>query len=113
MHRTAPALFSALILAAGLIAITGCRKNQTSWTNNQAEAINRLELRIDQLERQVGQSIPSPIDTNSKSPAGPIKSITFRMESTDARLRVYWDDGSDSDLLCTKEQSTRIQWACG
>ncbi|HGY5543500.1 MAG TPA: hypothetical protein ACN46P_09250 [Prochlorococcus sp.] len=113
MPRTAPAFFSALILVSGLIAITGCRKDQSSWTTNQAEAINRLELRLDQLERQIGQNIPSPTDTNSKSPAGPVKSLTIRMDSTDGRLRLYWADGSESDLLCTKEQSTRIQWACG
>ncbi|WP_063405855.1 MULTISPECIES: hypothetical protein [Prochlorococcus] len=113
MQRIAPALCSTLMMVAGLMAITGCRKNQPSWTTSQAEAINRLELRLDQLEHRLGQTTPSATDTNSKTPAGPVKSLTFRMESTDGRLRVYWADGSDSDLLCTKEQSTRIQWACG
>lgn len=113
MSRIAPALFTSFMMVAGLLAITGCRKNQPSLTTSQSEAINRLEIRLDQLERRIGEKIPSPTDTNIKTPSGPIKSLTFRMESSDGRLRVYWADGNDSNLLCTKEQSTRIQWACG
>ena len=46
----------------------------------------------------------------AKPPAGPVKSLTFRMGSEDDRLRIYWGDGTTSDLPCTKEQGT---WACG
>ena len=49
-------------------------------------------------------------DTAGKPPAGPVKSLTFRMGSEDDRLRIYWGDGTTSDLPCTKEQGT---WACG
>ena len=49
-------------------------------------------------------------DPTGKAPAGPVKSLTFRTDSADDRLRIYWADGSTSDLPCTKEQGT---WACG
>jgi hypothetical protein len=39
-----------------------------------------------------------------------VKSITFRSGSGDDRLRIYWADGSTSDLPCTKEQTTTV---CG
>ena len=47
----------------------------------------------------------SYIKDMKKTPAGPIKSITFRRGTTDDRLRIYWADGSSSDLPCTQEQS--------
>ena len=39
-----------------------------------------------------------------------MKSLTYRSGSDDDRLRIYWADGTSSDLPCTKEQAT---WACG
>ncbi|MCP4972993.1 MAG: hypothetical protein GY914_04880 [Prochlorococcus sp.] len=116
MVRFPAVLLSGLTLATGCFALLGCQNNPLPRANdliNQAEAINRLELRLEQLERRVGEQLPPLADTNNKTPAGPVKSLTFRMEEMEGRLRIYWEDGSDSDLLCTKEQSTRVQWACG
>ena len=78
--------------------------------NTQREAINRLEQRLDQLERQVGEPLPPTSDSSDKIPAGPVSSITLRTGTSDDRLRIYWADGTRSDLPCTKEQNT---WACG
>ena len=76
----------------------------------QSETINRLEQRIEQLERQVGEQLPTPSEKSSKVPDGPVSSITMRTGTADDRLRIYWADGTRSDLPCTKEQNT---WACG
>jgi hypothetical protein len=39
-----------------------------------------------------------------------IKSLTLRSGSDDDRLRIYWANGSTTDLPCTKEQATLV---CG
>jgi hypothetical protein len=97
---------STLLLAALLLA--GCQGGQRSGGDEQ---IKRLELRLQQLEeRQAKQAGSDARDPSGKAPAGPVKSLTFRMGTADDRLRIYWADGSTSDLPCTKEQGT---WACG
>ena len=97
---------STLLLAALLLA--GCQGGQHSGGDEQ---IKRLELRLQQLEeRQAKQAGSDARDPSGKAPAGPVKSLTFRMGTADDRLRIYWADGSTSDLPCTKEQGT---WACG
>ena len=97
-----------LLLAALLLA--GCQGGQRSGSASQEE-MKRLELRIQQLEaRQAKQAGSDARDPSGKAPAGPVKSLTFRMGTADDRLRIYWADGSTSDLPCTKEQGT---WACG
>ena len=95
-----------LLLAALLLA--GCQGGQRGSSDEQ---IKRLELRVQQLEeRQAKQAGSDARDSSGKAPAGPVKSLTFRMGTADDRLRIYWADGSTSDLPCTKEQGT---WACG
>jgi hypothetical protein len=39
-----------------------------------------------------------------------VKSLTYRSGTSDDRLRIYWADGSSSDLPCTEEQNTLV---CG
>jgi hypothetical protein len=85
----------------------GCQSNPSA----ENERLNRIELRLQQLEqRQASPGAGSTADPSGKAPAGPVKSLTFRMGTSDDRLRIYWADGTSSDLPCTKEQST---WACG
>jgi len=92
---------------AALLLLAGCQRGPSA----ENQRLERLELRVQQLEQRQAQ--PDGGDTRDragKPPAGPVKSLTFRMNSSDDRLRIYWGDGSTSDLECTKEQGT---WACG
>ncbi len=96
----------AISLAAALLLV-GCQSQPAA----ENERLNRMELRLQQLEqRQANPEAGSTADPSGKAPAGPVKSLTFRMGTNDDRLRIYWADGTSSDLPCTKEQST---WACG
>lgn len=99
----------ALASSAALV-LSACGSKTVPVNKAQRETINRLEQRIEQLERQVGEKLPIPSDTSSKVPVGPVSSITMRTGTADDRLRIYWADGTRSDLPCTKEQNT---WACG
>jgi hypothetical protein len=92
---------------ASLLLLAGCQRGPSA----ERQRLDRLELKIQQLERRLAH--PDEADTADKAgkpPAGPVKSLTFRMGTQDDRLRIYWADGSTSDLPCTKEQAT---WACG
>jgi hypothetical protein len=92
---------------AALLLLAGCQRGPSA----DAERLDRLELRLQQLEqRQASPGAGNTADKAGKPPAGPVKSLTFRMGTSDDRLRIYWADGTSSDLPCTKEQST---WACG
>ncbi|MFM2174838.1 MAG: hypothetical protein RLZZ54_2765 [Cyanobacteriota bacterium] len=96
----------AVSLAAALLLV-GCQRGPSA----ESERLDRLELRMQQLEqRQAKPAASDAADRAGKPPAGPVKSLTFRMGSADDRLRIYWADGTSSDLPCTKEQGT---WACG
>lgn len=93
-------------LAWGLV-LAGCQLGPSP----QSQRLDRIELRLQQLEqRQANPQPPSTADKSGKAPAGVVKSLTFRSGTDDDRLRIYWADGSQSDLECTKEQNT---WACG
>jgi len=103
-------------LAAGGITVALSACGSTEATHLQEE-IQRLDLRVDQLEQRLsgngGTQRPPGTDTPPTDvtvPSGAIRSLTFRMGTEDDRLRVYWADGSTSDLPCTKEQNV---WACG
>jgi hypothetical protein len=105
-----------------VLLLVGCRPTSTSPgqpsvpRSDRVDAaaeqrLQRLELRLQQLEQRLAD--PDAADTADragKPPAGPVKSLTFRMGTQDDRLRIYWADGTSSDLPCTKEQAT---WACG
>ena len=71
----------------------------------------QLELKLQQLEQKLNNlNGPNGADSAGKPPAGPVKSLTLRTGTEDDRLRIYWADGSRSDLPCTKEQATLV---CG
>ena len=95
----------------GLTLIGGCQLKQQAIkkpSSIEREEISRLQMRINKLEAL--SKISASHKANKKMPSNPIKSITFRIGTTDDRLRIYWADGSKTDLPCTKEQAI---WACG
>lgn len=103
----------ALGLVASLLlvgwAVSGCQRGPSA----ESERLDRVDLKIQQLEQRINKlSVRSEdgADKPGKPPAGVIKSLTLRMGSEDDRLRIYWADGSKTDLPCTKEQSTFV---CG
>jgi len=100
-------LGQASLLALALL-LAGCQARPSA----QAERLDRLELRLQQMEQRLNQQRQSHdgADRSGKPPAGVIKSLTLRSGTEDDRLRIYWANGSTTDLPCTKEQSTLV---CG
>ncbi|WP_216921914.1 hypothetical protein [Synechococcus sp. CCAP 1479/9] len=80
--------------------------------NPESRRIDQLELKIQQLEQRLNKADlrPDTADPAGKPPAGVVKSLTLRTDTEDDRLRIYWADGSKTDLPCTKEQTTLV---CG
>ncbi len=97
----------ACLLALALL-LAGCQTKPAA----QAERLERLELRLQQLEQRQNQERQrhDGADRSGKPPAGVIKSLTLRSGTDDDRLRIYWANGSTTDLPCTKEQATLV---CG
>ena len=98
---------SSLFLFA--VAGSGCQRGPSA----ESQRLDRVDLRIQQLEQRLNKlsvRTEDGADQAGKPPAGVIKSLTLRMGSEDDRLRIYWADGSKTDLPCTKEQSTFV---CG
>ena len=101
------ALMASLLLVVGLGS--ACQRGPSA----ESQRLDRVDLKIQQLEQRLNKlSVRSEdgADKAGKPPAGVIKSLTLRMGSEDDRLRIYWADGSQTDLPCTKEQSTFV---CG
>ena len=97
----------ALLPLAALLLLVGCQRGPSA----DSQRLDRLELRLQQLEQRLATpDAGNTADKAGKAPAGPVKSVTFRSGTAENRLRIYWADGTASDLECTKEQST---WACG
>lgn len=107
-HLPRPLLVGFPLLAMLALA-SGCQKqgNDVQVLQQRQE---QLELKIQQLEQRLNAVTPGAADHKGKPPAGPVKSLTLRSGSSDDRLRIYWADGSTSDLPCTKEQGTLV---CG
>jgi hypothetical protein len=102
-------LLCQLSLAAGLLLLSACERQPSP----EARRIEELNLKIQQLEQRLNtlaRERNDAADRKGKPPAGVIKSLTIRTGSEDDRLRIYWADGTTTDLPCTKEQST---FACG
>jgi hypothetical protein len=102
------ALASALVVA-GLLITTGC----TNQPSRESQRLDQLEFKLQQLEQRLQKAemgSRNGADQAGKPPAGPIKSLTLRTGTADDRLRIYWADGTSSDLPCTKEQATLV---CG
>ncbi len=99
-----------LLFIPCFLTLSGCQKvtsaHNTKLKNNQ-ESIKQLSERIRKLETQV---IRREKKISVSKGSGPIKTLTLRLGTKDDRLRIYWENGANSDLPCTKEQST---WVCG
>ena len=104
-------LIPLLCLGVTSVGLTSCGLVSSSGdkpTANTRASINQLERRINQLE----QELKSPaVDADSKTPAGPLRSLTLRIGTEDDRLRMYWADGQTSNLICSEEG--KGVWACG
>ena len=102
-----------MILIIGIL-ISGCQRHEKpellSIYSHQDAEINQLKIQLAELEELIKGNTNEKPNHNFKGKLSPIKSITLRLGSNDDRLRIYWRDGSKTDLPCTKEQST---WACG
>jgi outer membrane murein-binding lipoprotein Lpp len=97
------------VVAVLAMALAGCQQG----SNPEAQRIDQLNLKIEQLEQRLNKLASERhdgSDRQGKPPAGRIKSLTLRTGTEDDRLRIYWADGSTTDLPCTKEQSTFV---CG
>jgi hypothetical protein len=95
------------LLLGGCLLLVGCQRGPSP----ESQRIDELELKIQQLEQRLNKATrPDPADKAGKPPAGPVKSLTFRTGTDDDRLRIYWGDGSSTDLPCTREQATYV---CG
>lgn len=115
-----PALSSAVIgrrvlhsgLAAGLLlSLVACQPKSSPEVMQLQQRLEQQNVKIQQLEQKLNSLSPKgAADPSGKPPAGPVKSLTFRTGTSDDRLRVYWGDGSTTDLPCTKEQATLV---CG
>ena len=97
-----------------LLSLSGCAmpfKQRHAELNPPSEQTLRLlQDRVDALETRLRRAEEeSPPD--SRTPSGPLRSVTLRMGTADDRLRMYWADGQTSDLPCTQEGNGT--WACG
>jgi len=102
-----------VVLAASLLLVAGLGSGCQRGPSAEAQRLDRVDLKIQQLEQRLNKlsvRAEDGADKSGKPPAGVIKSLTLRMGSEDDRLRIYWADGSKTDLPCTKEQSTFV---CG
>jgi len=97
-------------LIAGLIACSGCT-TPPSISDTARSKFERIERRLQRLERDQGVTTSPQAPNDPKAPAGPIRSLTLRIGTDDDRLRLYWADGQTSDLICSKEG--KGTWACG
>ena len=113
LARTKSKMLPSIILAAGIFIAGGCQRNSQNLSprrNLSNDAISQLEIRVEKIESLIKKQKSSSSNKDFANPSRLIKSITFRIGTEDDRLRIYWADGSNTDLPCTKEQSI---WACG
>ena len=110
-HRPAGGLALSLLALVLPLFLGGCQQAESVRNNQLLQRQEQLELQVQQLEQRLNRLPAAPSARgNDRAPAGVVKSLTFRSGTNDDRLRIYWADGSVSDLPCTKEQSTL---ACG
>ena len=101
--------FSLALSLSFALVLSGCERGPSA----EKQRIEELEFKIQQLEERlnkVSAQRANGADRTGKPPAGVVKSLTLRSGSEDDRLRIYWADGSTTDLPCTKEQATLV---CG
>ena len=97
-----------------LLFIAGCTGPKTGPIHpvdgGSSHQLGQIEQRLEQVEQKL-KLVEETSETDSKTPAGPLRSLTLRLGTTDDRLRMYWADGQTSDLLCNEEGQGI--WACG
>jgi|694.fasta_scaffold07494_2 hypothetical protein len=103
-----------LVLAAALL-LAGCQfgAGAPKKPSLESQRIDELEFKLQQLEQRlnkVAAERADGADRAGKPPTGVVKSLTLRSGTDDDRLRIYWADGSTTDLPCTREQATLV---CG
>ena len=106
--------FKVSIAFFSFFILLGCQKNSQpelvhTYTSQDAE-INQLKIKISELEHLIKGPAKNNSKPKLKGKRSKIKTITFRIGSNEDRIRIYWEDGSKTDLECTKEHFT---WACG
>ena len=104
------------LLCAGVasLGLTSCGLAPSSSDSPDAStsaSLAQLERRLNQLEQELQEWKSPPSDADSKTPAGPLRSLTLRIGTEDDRLRMYWADGQTSNLICSQEGQG--VWACG
>jgi hypothetical protein len=105
--RPSALLFGSLLSCSLLLA--ACQQQPSP----EAQRIQQLNLKMQQLEQRLNtlsRERDNGADSHGKPPPGRIKSLTIRTGTEDDRLRIYWADGTTTDLPCTKEQATFV---CG
>lgn len=103
-----------LVLATALL-LAGCQfgAGTPKKPSPESQRIDELEFKLQQLEQRLNKVSAERLDGADKAgkpPAGVVKSLTLRSGTDDDRLRIYWADGSTTDLPCTREQATLV---CG
>jgi outer membrane murein-binding lipoprotein Lpp len=111
-HR-ATLLLSGLGCSAALL-LSGCEPKNgkpSAAVQDLQQRQEQLDLKLQQLEKRLNEiPVANGADRAGRPPAGAVKSLTLRTGSEDDRLRIYWADGTSSDLPCTQEQNTLV---CG
>ena len=102
-----------LVFSATAGVLAGCNSSSgvNESTPDNSAGLEQLELRVNQLERDLKDIERPALETDSKTPPGPLRSLTLRLGTDDDRLRLYWADGQESNLLCSQEG--KGTWACG
>jgi len=102
------------VLAAGAgatLLLASCQSKPSAELQQMQQRQEQVEVKIQQLEQRLNTLAPgNGADPAGKPPAGAIKSITYRSGTADDRLRIYWADGSTTNLPCKQEQATLV---CG
>ena len=105
-------LIPLLCLGVSSVGLSSCGVVPSSNDKPSASAsIEQLEQRINQLEQKLQAFRSFAGDPDSKTPTGPLRSLTLRIGTEDDRLRMYWADGQTSNLICSEEG--KGVWACG
>ena len=98
-------------VAAACLFSAGCQRKPSAELQKLQQRQEQLEVKIQQLEQKLNTVTPgNGADPAGKPPAGAIKSLTYRSGTADDRLRIYWADGSITNLPCKQEQSILV---CG
>ena len=100
--------------AGAALLLASCQRQPSAELQQLQQMQQRqeqVEVKIQQLEQKLNAVAPgSGADPAGKPPAGAIKSLTYRSGTADDRLRIYWADGSTTNLPCKQEQATLV---CG